>query len=66
MKKKASKRNQKIYKMKGCFKKTRKSKMGGSGDVNLAYTGKPIVSIPNPFLEDSTKIFILVAIKSEG
>ena len=50
MKKKASKRNQKIYKMKGCFKKTRKSKMGGSGDVNLAYTGKPIVSIPNPFL----------------
>jgi hypothetical protein len=53
---KSSRKNQKIYKMKGCSKKTLKNKkyLGGSttsaADVNLAYTGKPIQTVPNPFL----------------
>jgi len=50
---KKSRRNQKIYKMKGCSKKTRKNRsyLGGSADINLAYTGKPVEhSVPNPFL----------------
>jgi hypothetical protein len=50
MRKRGSKRNQHFYKMKGCFKKTRKHKLGGSADVNLAYTGKTTPSVPNPFL----------------
>ena len=51
---KKSRRNQKIYKMKGCSKNTRRNKsyLGGSGnaDVNLAYTGTKMPTIPNPFL----------------
>ena len=49
---KSKRMNQKMYKMKGCSRKTLKNKkyMGGSGDVNLAYTGKHIPTVPNPFL----------------
>jgi hypothetical protein len=49
MGKKYSKK-QKIYKMVGCSKKTRKNHLGGSADAPLAYTGKPILTYPNPFL----------------
>ena len=52
---KSRRSNQKIYKMKGCSKKTLKNKkyLGGSSvsaDINLAYTGKHIPTVPNPFL----------------
>lgn len=49
---KKSRRKQKIYKMKGCSKKNRRNKsyLGGSADVNLAYTGSKIPTVPNPFL----------------
>jgi len=48
MSKRGSKKNQKLYKMKGCSKKTRKNYLGGS---SLAYTGKPLPNEgPNPFL----------------
>jgi len=51
MVKKTSRRKQKVYKMKGCSTKTRKNHLGGSADVNLAYTGnKNIQAVPNPFL----------------
>ena len=43
---KKSLRKQKIYKMIGCSK-TRKNHLGGS---TLAYTGKPVFSLPNPHL----------------
>ncbi len=46
MGKHSKRKHQKIYNMKGCSK-TRKHYLGGS---MLAYTGKPIPSIPNPFL----------------
>ena len=46
---KKSSRKQKIYRMKGCSK-TRKNYLGGSQDAPLAYTGKPIFSVPNPNL----------------
>jgi hypothetical protein len=48
-------RKQKLYKMRGCSKKNKSrkhlgtKKMGGS-NMNLAYTGKPIFSLPNPHL----------------
>lgn len=42
-----SSRKQKIYKMVGCSKKTRKHHLGGT---SLAYTGQPSFSIPNPNL----------------
>jgi len=42
-------RKQKIYRMKGCSK-TRKNYLGGSSDDPLAYTGKPVFSVPNPAL----------------
>jgi hypothetical protein len=45
--KRSSRRKQKVYNMKGCSK-TRKY-LGGSPDAPLAYTGKPIPSVPNPF-----------------
>jgi hypothetical protein len=50
--KKSSRRKQKIYKMKGCSKKNWKNKsyLGGSADINLAYTGSKTPSVPNPFL----------------
>jgi hypothetical protein len=48
MSKKNSKK-QKIYRMKGCSK-TRKNYLGGSTNLSLAYTGKPIFSVPNPAL----------------
>jgi len=45
---------QKFYKMKGCSKKTRKNYLGGniisSADINLAYPGNNVPSVPNPFL----------------
>jgi hypothetical protein len=44
--KKQKSRKQKFYKMKGCSKK----KYLGGSDMNLAYTGKPIFSLPNPHL----------------
>jgi len=50
MSKKTSRRRQKLYKMKGCSKKTRKFYLGGSADAPLAYTGQPNTSQPNPFL----------------
>jgi hypothetical protein len=46
-------KKQKIYKMKGCSKKCNKSKSRkylGGNNLNLAYTGKPIFSVPNPHL----------------
>lgn len=43
-------RKQKVYKMIGCSKKTCKNHLGGSSDTPLAYTGKPVFSIPNPHL----------------
>jgi hypothetical protein len=49
MAKKYSKK-QKVYKMVGCSKKTRKNYLGGSLDTPLAYTGKHIPTYPNPFL----------------
>jgi len=42
--KKSSKKHQKLYRMKGCSKKTRKNYLGG-----MAYTGQPIKTVPNPF-----------------
>jgi len=49
-------KKQKLYKMRGCSKKNKsrkhlgtKKRMGGS-NMNLAYTGKPIFSLPNPHL----------------
>lgn len=48
-KSKVSRRKQKMYNMKGCSK-TRKSYLGGSPDVPLAYTGQPVKSVSNPFL----------------
>jgi len=45
-----SKKNQKIYKMKGCSKKTCKNYLGGSAsNINLAYPGN-VPTVPNPFL----------------
>ena len=44
---KKSSRKQKIYKMVGCSKKTRKNHLGGSF---LAYTGEPTINYPNPYL----------------
>jgi hypothetical protein len=34
----------------GCSRKTRKNYLGGSADTPLAYTGKPVFSLPNPYL----------------
>jgi hypothetical protein len=42
-------KKQRIYKMKGCSR-TRKNYLGGNADISLAYTGKPIFSVPNPSL----------------
>ena len=50
MGKKSSRKHLKKNRMKGCSKKTRKNYLGGSGDINLAYTGNKIPTIPNPFL----------------
>ncbi len=52
---KKSSRKQKLYKMKGCSKKTRKNYLGGNnrisdGDINLAWPYKNVPSVPNPFL----------------
>ena len=47
---KKSSRKQKVYKMVGCSKKTRKNYLGGSTDTPLAYTGEPSFSFPNPHL----------------
>lgn len=50
MRKKNSKRHQKVYKMKGCSK-TRRSYLGGNGvDIKLAYPSNNIKTVPNPFL----------------
>ena len=50
MSKKGSRSSQKVYKMRGCSKKNRRSHLGGSVDDTLAYTNKPIFSVPNPNL----------------
>lgn len=51
MVKKTFRKKQKVYKMKGCSTKTRKNYLGGSADINLAYTGNNRVpTVPNPFL----------------
>ena len=51
-----SKKNQKLYKMKGCSKKSRKNHLGGSsGDINLAYPSNNVKTEPNPFLAYSGK-----------
>lgn len=50
MGKKFSRINQKVYRMKGCSKKTRKNYMGGTPDISLAYTGQYHPPIHNPFL----------------
>lgn len=45
---------QKVYKMKGCSKKTRKNYLGGNknlgADINLAYPSNNVPTVPNPFL----------------
>ena len=43
-------RKQKLYKMRGCSKKNKSRKHKGGANMNLAYTGKPIFSLPNPHL----------------
>ena len=48
--KKTSSKRQKVYKMKGCSTKSRKNYLGGSADINLAYPGKNVPTVPNPFL----------------
>ena len=52
--KKTSRKSQKVYKMKGCSKKTRKNYLGGSSisgaDINLAYPENNVPTVPNPFL----------------
>jgi hypothetical protein len=54
MGKKTSSKRQKVYKMKGCSTKSRKNYLGGSSisgaDINLAYPGNNVPSVPNPFL----------------
>lgn len=52
MAKNSSKKRQRIYRMKGCSKKTktRKNYLGGSGDVNLAFPADGINFLPNPNL----------------
>jgi hypothetical protein len=51
--KKTSSKRQKVYKMKGCSTKTRKNYLGGTilgADINLAYPGNNVPTVPNPFL----------------
>jgi len=50
MSKKGSRSNQKVYKMRGCSKNTRRRHLGGSTDAPLAYTGEHVFSLPNPNL----------------
>ena len=51
-----SKKHQKLYKMKGCSKRSRKNHLGGSsGDINLAYPSNNVKTQPNPFLAYSGK-----------
>ena len=54
MGKKTSSKHQKVYKMKGCSTKTRKNYLGGNSisaaDINLAYPGNNVPTVPNPFL----------------
>jgi hypothetical protein len=40
---------QKVYKMKGCSKNTRRNKkyLGGSADINLAYPSSTVRTVPN-------------------
>jgi hypothetical protein len=58
MPKKYSKK-QRVYKMKGCSKKTMKKKyLGGnvaSGNINLAYPSNNVPTAPNPFLSYTGK-----------
>jgi len=56
MGKKNSRRNQKLYKMKGCSKKNRRSYLGGKpANINLAYPTSNIPTVPNPFLSYTGK-----------
>jgi hypothetical protein len=51
--KKTSKRkSQRLYKMRGCNKKSRKNYLGGDSkaDMNLAYPSNNVKTVPNPFL----------------
>jgi len=51
MRKKTSKKHQKLYKMKGCSKNKRSRRhLAGGSNSYLAYTGKPIATQSNPFL----------------
>jgi len=52
MAKNSSKKHQRLYRMKGCSKKTKtcKNYLGGSADVNLAYPATDVKFVPNPFL----------------
>jgi hypothetical protein len=43
-------KKQKLYKMRGCSKKNKSRKHWGGANMNLAYTGQPIFSLPNPHL----------------
>ena len=46
------KKSQKLYKMKGCNKKSRKNCIGGSSkaEMGLAYPSNNVPTVPNPFL----------------
>jgi hypothetical protein len=51
-------KSQKLYKMRGCNKKSRKKYLGGTSDaadVNLAYPSNNIKLAPNPFLSYTGK-----------
>lgn len=52
MAKHSSKKRQRIYRMKGCSKKTKthKNYLGGTADINLAYPTDGINFLPNPNL----------------
>jgi hypothetical protein len=43
-------RKQKLYRMRGCSKKNKSRKHRGGSNMNLAYTGQPVFSLPNPHL----------------
>ena len=50
MSKKNSRRNQKLYKMRGCSKTHKKYLGGNAANVTLAYPSNNVKTFPNPFL----------------
>ena len=50
--KNSSSKKQKVYRMKGCSKKTRKNYSGGSSSVPLAFPSNHIKSVPNSYYQN--------------